>query len=746
MSLGISFGTSFCRTAWVATPSGAYDDVSVECDDATPVAFYGGSGGPLFGAAAQQMLHDENSRPNVRGRVVRDLGNEFLYHIAGQDYSPSQVASLILTDLRERAKRKAGQDFANFAIAYPVWFDAMAERALRDAAKDAGLINATLITQAQATTAAFRQAGNKLAERVLVIDIGAASTDLSVLALESSGAYAVANPPRTLTVGGDVFDHLLYTYIAEAAKREAGHVVLNDVAIDLGALHACRLVKESLSRSDDATFEHTPQNGSATPLLIALTRADLERLARPKLDEVFRAASEVLAAAANRGRPVGTVILTGGGSLMPLAQRLAHGGLPVDAVLVDPDCTAAAVGAAWTAVASAPHIAAKRNGAVVPIAPAVPPIPVSAPKVIVPPDDLDEIPPQLKSELDVVRRKIAEARARRFAFMLVGRTGVGKSSTLNSLFGWKVAETNRYERQTTHVSVHTKELGGIQFSIIDTPGLCDADSDEGNDLQYLEEMRTVGQQIDSLWFVTRLDDTRLAGDEKLTIKLISESFKPEIWEYAVIVFTHADRAERFSEDFTMRSELVRREIARHAGLEIAKSIPAVAVDNTSHLTPDGKTWRSELYSQTFMKVSRDSLLSFALGTASLLRSRQSPSGEQNRGNVRSRRTSEDGVPFDGIELSEQQERQLGERIHRESLGEYIAGGAVGVGVAGAIGLGLSEAVAGAAAGAIGGPLGIAVGALIGGTAGVIKGALAGAAAGGLGGAVVGYLKRLFGRS
>jgi actin-like ATPase involved in cell morphogenesis len=692
------------------------------------------------------MLHDATSRQSVRQWVARDLGNQSLYHIAGRDYSPSQVTSLILNDMRERAKRKAGQDFAHFAIAYPVWFDALAVTALRGAATDAGLINATLTTQAQAVTAAFRRAGSNLAERVLVIDIGAASTDLSVLALDPSGEYAVANRPRTLTVGGNVLDHLLYIHVAEAAKREVGHVVLDDVAIDLGALHVCRLAKESLSRSDGATFEHTAQNGSATALHIPLTRADLERLARPKLDEVFRAASEILAAADDRGRPVGTVILTGGGTLMPLAQQLAHVGLPVDAVLVDRDCTAAAVGAALTAVVSAPPIAPKRNGTVGPIAPIVSPIPASAPGAIMPPDDFDEIPPELKAELDVIRKKIAEARARRFTFMLVGRTGVGKSSTLNSLFGWKVAETNRYERQTPHVSVYTKELGGIPFSIIDTPGLCDEDSDKGSDLQYLEEMRTVGQQIDSLWFVTRLNETRLASDEKLTIKLISESFTPEIWKYAVIVFTHADRAERFSEAFSKRSELVRREIARHAGPEIAGSIPTVAVDNTSHLTPDGKMWRSELYSQTFMKVSRESLLSFAIGTVPLLRPRQRPRGGPSRDNVHSRWTSENGGSFDGIELSEQQERQLGERIHRESLGDFIAGGAVGVGVVGAIGFGLSEAVAGAAAGAIGGPLGIAVGALIGGTAGVIKGALAGAAAGGLGGAVVGYIKRLFGRN
>lgn len=321
--LGISFGTAFCRAGWVDSYAPAAGDVAVECD-ATPAAFYCGPDGLAFGSAALRMIHEETSRQSVRNRVARDLGNQSLYHFVGRDYSPSQVTSLILKDLRERAERKAGGGFVRAVIAYPVWFDAVAETALRDAFAAAGLNNATLVTQAEAVTVAFRRVGHDLGDRVLVIDIGAVSTDLSVLALEASGSYAVAHRPRSVPVGGDDLDRALYMHIVEVAKRQAGHDLLDAVTIELGALHACRLAKEALSQSDCVTFEHTLRNGSATVMGIPLTRAEFEGLARPKLEVVFRAAVDVLAAAAGRGRPVGTVILTGGGSLMPLVQRLAH--------------------------------------------------------------------------------------------------------------------------------------------------------------------------------------------------------------------------------------------------------------------------------------------------------------------------------------------------------------------------------------------------------------------------------------
>ena len=47
-------------------------------------------------------------------------------------------------------------------------------------------------------------------------------------------------------------------------------------------------------------------------------------------------ARETLASASGRGRPIDRIVLTGGGSLMPLAQRLLHAGLPSDSIRRSP--------------------------------------------------------------------------------------------------------------------------------------------------------------------------------------------------------------------------------------------------------------------------------------------------------------------------------------------------------------------------------------------------------------------------
>ena len=83
-----------------------------ECDEATPAAFYAGPSGMAIGAAALRLLYDAAARHDVRNRIARDIGKRSLYHIGGRDYTPAQVASLVLKDLREVMEQKAGGHFA----------------------------------------------------------------------------------------------------------------------------------------------------------------------------------------------------------------------------------------------------------------------------------------------------------------------------------------------------------------------------------------------------------------------------------------------------------------------------------------------------------------------------------------------------------------------------------------------------------------------------------------------------------
>ncbi|KGF71642.1 hypothetical protein DO97_17055 [Neosynechococcus sphagnicola sy1] len=214
-------------------------------------------------------------------------------------------------------------------------------------------------------------------------------------------------------------------------------------------------------------------------------------------------------------------------------------------------------------------------------------------------------------------QKLQQSKDKKFVLMLVGRTGVGKSSTINSLLGQEVATVGDFEPSTMRVSYYECELHGIKFDLVDTPGLCDDLEEVGNDQEYLAMIKNRVSHIDSMLFVSRLDETRVTGDEKRGIQLISLAFTPKVWEHAVIVFTHSNAipADRFLEVVEKRTDLVEREIAHYAGMSIAGTIPSVAIDNLSKTTPNGEEWLGELYTKVFVRISQGGTLPFLLATA-----------------------------------------------------------------------------------------------------------------------------------
>jgi len=229
---------------------------------------------------------------------------------------------------------------------------------------------------------------------------------------------------------------------------------------------------------------------------------------------------------------------------------------------------------------------------------------------------------QARDFVEKLKRDLTNAQnGQVFGFLLTGKTGVGKSSTINTLIGKQVAPVGDYVATTIKIENYECNMNGVEVIITDTPGLCDDLEEAGNDYKYLEMMRSQVNQIDSMWFVTRLDDTRVSTDEKKGIKLISEAFKNKIWEQAIIVFTFADNLnpEKYPIALDKRTELIRKEIAKYAGIAISNNIPAVAVTNENIYTPDGNKWLGELFTQVYCRLSREGVAPFLMSTVNRIK-------------------------------------------------------------------------------------------------------------------------------
>ncbi len=299
--------------------------------------------------------------------------------------------------------------------------------------------------------------------------------------------------------------------------------------------------------------------------------------------------------------------------------------------------------------------------------------------------------------LDKLKEKFRDAKRQKFVFLLIGRTGVGKSSTVNTLMGVQVAPVGDYEPTTFAIEAYESEAYGIRFRVIDTPGLCDELEDSGNDEAYLHRIMKNAAQLDCMLFVTKLPETRVTSDEKRAIKLVTGALGPEAWKYSVIVFTFAGSLppDKFTEALARRTDLIRREIAKYTSASLAEEIPSVPIDNLNKHTPDGREWLGSLYTSVFTRLHEKGLTSFFLATADRLRVPGMESvaepGPANAGDSESRKP-----PPPPICLDPTQTRVVKKRIDASIIGGMTLTGATigaafgpaGAAIGGAIGAGI----------------------------------------------------------
>ncbi|MEM7580960.1 MAG: GTPase [Cyanobacteria bacterium P01_A01_bin.80] len=231
---------------------------------------------------------------------------------------------------------------------------------------------------------------------------------------------------------------------------------------------------------------------------------------------------------------------------------------------------------------------------------------------------------EVKAVVEELRKRLERAKGKTFTFLLIGRAGVGKSSTINSLIGANVAPVGDFDPCTADVTVHETNLHGAIVRVIDTPGLCDDLEEVGNDAKYIELIRKkIPGAIDAVLFVSGLDDSRVDASEKRGLRLITEAFGEPFWKKSVIVFTQSDKVpdERFEEYVCERTKRIHAALLKlRLDNDTVHSIPSVAVDNTDpeKVNPDGQKWIQQLYLTVLDRAESDSKDVLILSTSHML--------------------------------------------------------------------------------------------------------------------------------
>ncbi|XP_076934045.1 translocase of chloroplast 34-like [Bidens hawaiensis] len=201
--------------------------------------------------------------------------------------------------------------------------------------------------------------------------------------------------------------------------------------------------------------------------------------------------------------------------------------------------------------------------------------------------------------------------------LVMGKGGVGKSSTVNSILGERVVAVSAFQSDVPRPVMASRERSGFTLNIIDTPGIVEGGYVNDQALQLIKRF-LLNKTIDVLLYVDRLDSYRVDNLDKQIVKAITESFGKEIWRKAVVVLSHAQLTPpdclSYDDFFARRSEAVLKVIDSGARLKRHElqddSIPVVLVENSSRcskndngekILPNGTVWIPKVV-ETITKV------------------------------------------------------------------------------------------------------------------------------------------------
>ena len=242
---------------------------------------------------------------NTQNMVKVQVGNKF--------YSPVDLSSFILKELKHRAEHILKTPVNKAVITVPAYFNDAQRQATRDAGKLAGLDVLRIVNEPTAASLAYGLGLNKEEEKIIAVyDLGGGTFDISILKI-SNGIFEVLSTNGDTYLGGDDIDNSIVKYWLQQSGVNEQELQLNKEfaqAIRLKAEQA----KIYLSSND--IFDGL-LNGDQ----LSITKKVFESLVQPLVDKTIVCCSGALKDAGLTTKDIEVVVMVGGSTRVPLVKE-----------------------------------------------------------------------------------------------------------------------------------------------------------------------------------------------------------------------------------------------------------------------------------------------------------------------------------------------------------------------------------------------------------------------------------------